>query len=269
MPDSGDPSPEGGFSSEDRGQTLEFGTKIMKFQAWRQFCYMFLTDTRRFEFYRITRLANGEFHYSQTATYTDREGWEILSRLCAQTDAKLGFVSMEMKGWALGATLGVGRTSVVIEASGRTCNGGVVKAYTEAATVAKQRRKCEYNVLKALEKAGVPYVPTVVPGSPAITATSVPVLFKSPRGYPAGTNHVFPAVVDFIPLVDTLQAVHNAMQATCTTTWRQKTSSSCPASHIRCFSTTSVVRRRSPTRPPGSVVASSTTLPRARRWWWA
>ena len=49
-------NPHGDFSDEQVGQELNFLLQMtLILQAWRTFVYGFLTDTRRFEFFRAER----------------------------------------------------------------------------------------------------------------------------------------------------------------------------------------------------------------------
>lgn len=201
------------FSPEEMGQTLEFAQKILGKQPWRPHVFAVLSDTRRFKFFKVTRMKDKSFTYQYSAIFMDFHGWRLLALLVSQTNLSLGFVECKIQDWTLGSVLGVGGTAVVVEAtrsssssSGSTDVSTVAKVYTGDRVQAENCRNREAAALEALK--GIHQIPYVVPGAPPVSLGGQHVLLKSPRGMVPGDG-VFPLFVDYLSLVDVVQSIHS------------------------------------------------------------
>ena len=140
-------NPHGEFSDEQVGQELDFLQMTLILQAWRTFVYGFLTDTRRFEFFRAVRDPIKGITFERSGVYTDQDGWVALQTLLSQTDEILGFQDVSVAGWELVSWLGSGATSVVFSVtSNANCSGpaAVCKMYISLADgkAQREREKC-------------------------------------------------------------------------------------------------------------------------------
>jgi hypothetical protein len=199
------------FAPDEMGQCLEFGMKVLDKQPWRPHVFVVLSDTRRFKFFKISRMGSGQM-FQHSKIFLDANGWSVLRLLVCQTANTLGYVQCSVDGWSIGKILGIGGTAVVAEAkqSGQPFALGqpmdaVAKMYT--GTDALNYRNQEAAALEALKH--IPNIPFLIQGAPSTTIAGKPVLLKYPRGYSAG-NEVFALIGDYSPLVDVLRAVHSA-----------------------------------------------------------
>lgn len=218
------------FAPEEMGQTLKFAMKVLEKQPWRPHVYAGLCDLRRFKFFKVTRV-NGDYPYSfkHTPIYLDVNGWEVFRKLVSQSNETLGYQKCSVLGWTVGKVLGVGGTAVVCEArrvagaaadadsssssssssSGSTSGSAVTSldcvAKLYSGSNALEDRMREARALAALADIG--HMSQIVPEAPDTTGSGRPVLLKHPRGCMAGDG-VFPLVIDYLPLVDTVAGVH-------------------------------------------------------------
>lgn len=198
-------SPHGEFSDEQVGQELDFLQMTLILQAWRTFVYGFLTDTRRFEFFRAVRDPIKGITFERSGLYADQEGWIALQTLLSQTDELLGFQDVTLAGWELVSWLGSGATSVVFSVTSNV-NGSaaVCKMYISQTDGIAQRER-EVRALRALNDQ--PNVPRPVPDAPLATRSGLSVLIKTPVGVTIPDQIRVP-VSAYAPLVSTLQIAH-------------------------------------------------------------
>lgn len=198
------------FAPEEKGQCIEFGNKVLGKQPWRPHVFVALSDTRRFQFFKVSRINEEESsipfvcHYSKI--FIDRRGWEVFGQLLCQSDAFLGYTQCSITDWTLGGTLGVGGTGVVVEASSVDHEDAVAKIFCgDAHSLAGHYRTQEAAALDDLN--GIPNIPRLVDGAPDMTSGRQPVILKLPRGTAPGDG-IFPRIADYAPLVDALKAIH-------------------------------------------------------------
>ena len=200
-------NPHGEFSDEQVGQELDFLQMTLILQAWRTFVYGFLTDTRRFEFFRAVRDPIKGITFERSGVYTDQDGWVALQTLLSQTDEILGFQDVTVAGWELASWLGNGATSVVFSVtSNANCSGpaAVCKMYISRAD-GKAQREREVRALAVLHDQ--PNVPRPVPDAPEETRSGLSVLIKTPFGVTIPVQMRVP-VSAYASLVSTLQIAH-------------------------------------------------------------
>jgi len=65
------------FPNSDIGQVVDVLTKLMNIQKFRPFCYSFLTDGRKFMFFKCARAAGGEYLFSHSSVYLGKNGWQV------------------------------------------------------------------------------------------------------------------------------------------------------------------------------------------------
>lgn len=75
-------------------------------QPWRMFLYGYLSDCRRFEVFKATRLSNGNIAFERSGLCTDANGWNHLNWLLMQTLDVLGFEDITIDGWVVDKYLG-------------------------------------------------------------------------------------------------------------------------------------------------------------------
>lgn len=201
-----DKQPHGEFGDEEVGQELDFLQMALILQPWRTFVYGFLTDTRRFEFFRAVRDPSKGTTFERSGVYTDQAGWVALQTLLSQPDEVLGFQDVSVPGWELLCWLGSGATSAVFSASNVNGNGpeAVCKMYISH-TDGKAQREREGRALGVLYD--LPNVPHPVQGAPVKTRCGLSVLIKTPIGMTIPDQLRAP-VSAYAPLVATLQIAH-------------------------------------------------------------
>ena len=200
------------FPDEDRGQILDFLHTALEMQPWRTFIYGFLTDCRRFEFVRATRVQS-EVQFVMSGPdppggFTDDAGWTQLRMLLNQDENLLGFQDVSIDGWELGVVLGNGATSVVSlvkNISDSQAKPAVCKLYLSSDRGSDYRR-LEHRALELI--ADVPGVPQLVKSAPEVTSSGLSVLLTRPVGLNIMTE-VFLPISAFAPLVQTLSAIHS------------------------------------------------------------
>lgn len=65
------------FHEAEIGHILDMSKELLtKFQVFRYMMISFLTDGRRFQFFKMKR-EEGEFHFSQSKVYTNTSGWQV------------------------------------------------------------------------------------------------------------------------------------------------------------------------------------------------
>ena len=200
----------GDFSDEEVGQELDFLQMAFILQPWRTFIYGFLTDTRRFEFFRAVReCLQGGIHFERSEVHTDEAGWVALQTLLSQSDEALGFQDISVRDWEFVSWLGSGATSVVFgiiniaDQSAAVCK--IYISHTDGDGVGVDRRAREVRALNLLSDQ--PNVPCPVVGAPVQTVSGLSVLIKKPVGLPIPNQMRLP-VSAYAPLVATLKIAH-------------------------------------------------------------
>jgi hypothetical protein len=201
-------TPHCDFSDEQVGQELDFLQMALQLQPWRTFVYGFLTDTRRFEFFRAVRDIQRGILFENSGVYSDKDGWIALQRLLSQSDEILGFQDVSLPGWDLDCWLGSGATSVVFSIKNQdnslVLREAVCKMYIDRETGETQRAK-EVRALELLnDQLNVPHP---VPGAPVKTRSGLSVLVKTPVGVAIPDQMRVP-VSAYASLVSTLQIAH-------------------------------------------------------------
>jgi hypothetical protein len=200
--------PHGDFSDEETGQELDFLQIALVLQPWRIYIYGFLTDTRRFQFFKAVRDSAKGIAFDRSGVYTDQDGWVALQTLLSQSDQVLGFQDISVLGWELGSWLGSGATSTVFKMTNKFNNEiqevAVCKMYLSL-TEGREQREREFNALCIL--ADQKNVPKPVFGAPQQTQSGLNVLLKTPLGIMIPSQMRVP-VSAYAPLVSTLQTAH-------------------------------------------------------------
>ena len=200
-------SSAGDFSDQDRGQILDFLQMVLQVQPWRTFVYGFLTDCRRFEFVRATRVQSEVQFVASGVLKDDDDGWIQLQQLLNQDEEMLGFRDVSIDGWKLDFVLGHGSTSVVFVARNmekELADPAVCKLYLSSDRGLDYRR-LEHDALELI--ADVPCVPKLVESAPVVTSSGLSVLLTSPAGL--NIMEVCLPISSFAPLVQTLQTIHS------------------------------------------------------------
>lgn len=171
------------FSDKEQGHILDLLQITLNAQPWRQFIYGYLTDCKRFEFYRANRgeTSDGKsrISFERSGLYFDVDGWKAMQLLILQDDATLGFNDVHVEGWELDTLLGTGATSAVFRATNQTTNA-VCKLYFDVSCSSFQLKINECAALKKLES--FPCIPKVVSGAPETSACGRFVLITTPVG---------------------------------------------------------------------------------------
>lgn len=212
----------GDFSFEEIGQICDILQTALLVQPWRHFIYGYLTDCRRFEFFKASRLPSNEVVFERSGILMDFDGWAAFRMLCVQSESSLGFRDVSIKGWELQNWLGSGLTSAVFTA---TRTGGkssseegddasesvVCKLFLDRhsdgsnATHSRALRKREVRALRLLQD--IDNVPKIVPNAPKKTACGLYVLLKSPVGMEIPSAVRLP-ISAYAPVVSTLKIAH-------------------------------------------------------------
>lgn len=105
------------FDGEDRhfadmqvGHILDMGMELMRFvQPWRSTLIVFLTNTRRWQFFEITRTKLDGFTVHVSAILLDAAGWSTYFALLSAPLERLGFESISIEGVEFLDLLGIGK----------------------------------------------------------------------------------------------------------------------------------------------------------------
>ena len=212
---------EGDFSHEEQGQICDFLQSCLSVQPWRSFVYGYLTDCRRFEFYRASKRDAG-ICFERTGIILESEGWSLLRSFCCQDNVTLGYDDVHIDGWDLTTWLGTGLTSAVFYAQSTAATRitsrrplhqqqdnaipafAVCKVYLDKAK-GRTLRDRERNALMALSE--FECIPKVVESAAARSACGRAVLVKIPRGKSI-PQESRPAISDYAPIVKALQHAH-------------------------------------------------------------
>ena len=100
------------FSDMQVGHVIDMGWELLRWvQPWRSTVLVFLTDTRRWQFFEMKR-TNMDLHVDQSAVIKDWDGWRIyFALLCAPMEI-LGFESISIQGVEFSDLLGIGKKYV-------------------------------------------------------------------------------------------------------------------------------------------------------------
>ena len=72
------PAGEADFIDEQKGHILDMAIDFMtKVQIDRTHLFCFLTDGKRFQFFRVTREDNDSFVFSQSEVLLEHIGWQV------------------------------------------------------------------------------------------------------------------------------------------------------------------------------------------------
>jgi hypothetical protein len=201
--------PQGDFSNEEIGQTLDYLQATLTAQPWRIFVYGFLSDCRRFEFFKAMRKMNlnsSEVIFERSGVLMDVAGWSALRKLLIQDETTVGFQDISLTGWDLDSWLGSGNTAFAFLARSQSSSDvAVCKIYQDPLTREEHRRR-EVTALEKLRD--LPHIPKVVPSSPDSTACGLPVLLKTPVGINISQSAILP-IASYAPLVKILQIAHD------------------------------------------------------------
>lgn len=203
--------PQGDFSNEETGQILDFLQTTLMVQPWRIFVYGFLTDCRRFEFFKAVRKMNPQSTdviFERSGVLMDVAGWSALRKLLLQDETTLGYRDISLTGWDLDSSLGSGSTALAFLARSRSsADVAVCKIYQDPLPLAREEHR--HREVTALEKLrDLSHIPKVVPSSPEHTACGLPVLLKTPVGIDISQSSILP-IASYAPLVKVLQIAHS------------------------------------------------------------
>jgi len=108
----------GDFSASEKGQLVDVTQRLMKQQPFRQSMIVFLTDGRRFEYFRCLRREANNFRFHHSAIFLRDVGWRILFGLLQADPAEtLGYERIDVPGFVTGDFLGSGSFSDVVKAT--------------------------------------------------------------------------------------------------------------------------------------------------------
>eukprot|EP00597_Dinobryon_sp_UTEXLB2267_P014366 CAMPEP_0170121958 /NCGR_PEP_ID=MMETSP0020_2-20130122/16298_1 /TAXON_ID=98059 /ORGANISM="Dinobryon sp., Strain UTEXLB2267" /LENGTH=693 /DNA_ID=CAMNT_0010352613 /DNA_START=298 /DNA_END=2379 /DNA_ORIENTATION=+ len=108
----------GDFSASEKGQLVDVTQRLMKQQPFRQSMIVFLTDGRRFEYFRCLRREANNFRFHHSAIFLRDVGWRILFGLLQADPAEtLGYERIDVPGFVIGDFLGSGSFSDVVKAT--------------------------------------------------------------------------------------------------------------------------------------------------------
>lgn len=197
--------PGGEFAFEQQGQLCDFLQTAMLVQPWRTYIYGFLTDCRRFEFYKASKKGDAVI-FERSGVIMDGEGWAALRLLCSQDDEMLGYEDVYVEGWNLDGWLGTGKTSAVfrVQDQNNPTTTAVCKVYLDKSKGNDQRKRESDALLKLSH---FPNVPTVHPFAPVRSACGRSILIKTPVGKDIPTSVRLP-VSAYADIVGTLKYSH-------------------------------------------------------------
>lgn len=200
---------DGDFACEQTGQICDFLQTCLTVQPWRTFVYGYLTDCKRFEFFKATKgekEGNAVIFFERTGVLVGELGWSTLRTFTCQDDVTLGYEDVSIVGWTLQSWLGTGLTSAVFYAEDNSSPKvhAVCKVYLNKADGANLRERERV----ALDKLSVfQCIPSVVEGAPAKSACGRSVLIKTPRGLDIPIE-IRPPVSAYAPIVLALAHAH-------------------------------------------------------------
>ena len=67
---------DGNFADEDIGQLTDVTTRVMRLQPFRRYILSFLTDGRRFQFYRCRRVKS-DYSFEYSSIFEGKEAWQV------------------------------------------------------------------------------------------------------------------------------------------------------------------------------------------------
>jgi len=195
------------FSDEESGQIVDFLQVCLAVQPWRMVVYGYLSDCRRFEFFKATRNKDGVIGFERSGLYIDKVGWDHLGLLLMQPFDALGFEDISVDGWIVDKYLGKGATSAVFSAK-RILDGvtAVCKIYLLPGEQGVPLRYREVRALEVLKHD--PHVPTVVPDGPVRTVSGRHIVLKIPIGF-ALQSDVRLSIAHYAPIVFSLRTAHS------------------------------------------------------------
>ena len=87
------------FSEEKIARVVCMGIELMRHvQPWRSFLIVFITDTRSWQFFRISRVEGDEFMVDESTVFLDGDGWSIYLSLLMLPLGQLGYSDMSIEG---------------------------------------------------------------------------------------------------------------------------------------------------------------------------
>jgi hypothetical protein len=87
------------FTDAEVGHVIDMGFEFMRHvQPLRPFLIVFLTDMRRWQFFKIVRLENKSFEVQVSSIRVDAKGFSAFFGLLSSSMTQLGFVDMIMHG---------------------------------------------------------------------------------------------------------------------------------------------------------------------------
>lgn len=100
------------FSDMQMGHVIDMGWELLRFvQPWRSTLLVFLTDTRRWQFFELKQIKM-ELYVDVSCVFEDAAGWKIyLALLCAPLE-DLGFNSISIDKVRFSDLLGIGKKYV-------------------------------------------------------------------------------------------------------------------------------------------------------------
>ena len=200
---------DGDFTCEQTGQICDFLLTCLTIQPWRTFVYGYLTDCKRFEFFKATKGVkenNAIIFFERTGVLVGELGWSTLRTFTCQDDVTLGYEDVSILGWTLQSWLGTGLTSVAFYAEDKKSPKihAVCKVYLSKADGANLRERERV----ALDKLSVfQCIPRVVEGAPTNSACGRSVLITTPRGLDIPIE-IQPPVSAYAPIVLALAHAH-------------------------------------------------------------
>ncbi len=100
-----------------RGHVLDLSRDLMQVQSWRISLITYLTDTRRFQFFKTERQADGSLIYYSSDLMQGKKGWAYWIALHEQEMGLLGFTPPKLKKINLKCLLASSSKSVVFSAA--------------------------------------------------------------------------------------------------------------------------------------------------------
>ena len=172
------------FTDAQIGHILDMDIQFMRLvQPWRRSIIVFLTDTRRFQFFEIIRVAmtNGfEFNITQSVIWGAVKGWAIYIGMLACNLDLLGYEDMSIEGISYERLLGIGKKYVF---SG-SFNGGSQGERLVFNIQGFEKEVANLTLLASKMSAFSSLVPKICSASLTTLESHYPVLVLSPLSSP-------------------------------------------------------------------------------------
>lgn len=156
---------EGDFGEDEIGHILDMARSYMEDigAMIRPFLIVFLTDGKRWQFFRVRRKADGLDYYQDPIINDSNDGWKQYVALLQEKEEELGFVQPFVTNTNLHSILGAGMSAIVYEG---TYGKKKFKGQVVLAKIYQQDQKSAFDaervVLERLKEGNVKGVPIIL-----------------------------------------------------------------------------------------------------------